>query len=100
MAGSVIAATVAMFFSTFLNPYVATALTLRALLRPGRCARAAPCLVPLAAWIADPAGRPAFQLSLRLGGELDRGAIIAILEAALFWMLAAAVFNRRDMRSG
>ena len=35
IAGSVIAATVAMFFSTFLNPYVATAMTVVLFCAPG-----------------------------------------------------------------
>ena len=96
MAGSVIAATVAMFFSTFLNPYVATAMTVLVFCAPGifRLQRHAWSL-----WLP---GLPILVDFLRFSFRSDWtvnwfAGVIAILEAVLFWVLAAAVFNRRDI---
>ncbi len=96
MAGSIIAATVAMFFSTFLNPYVATAMTVLLFCAPAvfRAQRHA--------WSFWLPGLPILMDFLRFSFRPDWivnwfAAIIAILQAVLFWVFAAAVFNRRDI---
>ncbi len=96
MAGSVIAATVAMFFSTFLNPYVATALTLALFSAPGATH------VQRHAWSIWLPGLPILVNVLNFNFRPDWtvnwfAAVLAIVEAAIVWMLAAAVFNRRDI---
>ncbi len=96
VAGSAIAAAVGMFFSTFLNPYLAVALTVTMFAAPG---------------LAHPERQPWFRLipglpvlldvlrfRFRAGWTMDWGAVvIALLEAALFWGLAAVVFSYRDI---
>ena len=96
VAGSVIAATVAMFFSTFLNPYLATAMTVLLFCAPA-VFRAQRYVWSL--WLP---GLPILMDFLRFSFRSDWtvnwfAAIIAILQAVLFWVLAAAVFNRRDI---
>jgi ABC-type transport system involved in multi-copper enzyme maturation permease subunit len=96
MAGSVIAATVAMFFSTFLNPYVATALTVVFFCAPGLLG------AQRHAWSIWLPGLPILADFLRFSFRPDWtinwfAAIIAILQAVFFWVVAAAVFNRRDI---
>ncbi len=96
MAGSVITATVAMFFSTFLNPYIATALTLLLFCAPGtiHAQRHAWSLwlpgLPILTNVLHFSFRPDWVASWYAG-------IIAILQAVIVWMLAAAVFDRRDI---
>ena len=96
IAGSAIAAAVGLFFSTFLNPYLAIALTVTMFAAPG---------------LAHPEHRPWFRLipglpvlldvlhfRFRAGWTMDWGAVvIAVLEAALFWGLAVVVFAYRDI---
>lgn len=96
MAGSLIAATVAMFFSTFLNPYVATAMTVMLFCAPGMFR------VQSHAWSLWLPGLPILMDFLHFNFRTDWAvdwfaAIIAVLQAVLFWILAAAVFNRRDI---
>jgi hypothetical protein len=96
MAGSVIAATVAMFFSTFLNPYIATALTLLLFCAPGAVH------AQRHAWSLWLPGLPILVDVMHFNFRSDwamnwYAAVLAILEAAIVWMLAAAVFNRRDI---
>lgn len=96
LAGSAIAAAVGMFFSTFLNPYLAIALTVAIFAAPG---------------LLHPEHQPWFRLTpglpvlldmlrfrFRAGWTMDwGGVVIAALEAALFWMLAVVVFAYRDV---
>ncbi len=96
IAGSVIAATVALFFSTFLNPYVATAATIVLFCAPGMLH------AQRHAWSIWLPGFPILLNFLRFNFHPDwtvnwTAGVIAILEAGLFWILAAAVFNRRDI---
>ena len=96
MAGSVIAATVAMFFSTFLNPYMATALTLALFTAPGAIH------AQRHAWSIWLPGLPILVEMMHFSFRPDWTvnwwmAVLAILEAAIVWILAAAVFNRRDI---
>lgn len=96
IAGSAIAAAVGLFFSTFLNPYLAIALTVTIF--------AAPALVhpERQAWFRLIPGLPVLldvlHFRFRVGWTLDWGAVvIAALEAVLFWGLAALVFSYRDI---
>jgi ABC-type transport system involved in multi-copper enzyme maturation permease subunit len=96
VAGSAIAAAVGMFFSTFLNPYLAIACTVTIFGAPG---------------LLHPEHQPWFRLvpglpvlldmlhfRFRTGWMMDWGAVvIALLEAGLFWGLAAVVFSYRDI---
>ncbi len=96
MAGSVAAATVAMFFSTFLNPYVATAVTLLLFCAPGALH------AQRHAWLVWLPGLPILANLLHFNFRPDWtanwiAAILALLDSVLFWMAAAAVFNRRDI---
>ena len=96
MAGSLIAATVAMFFSTFLNPYIATALTLLLFCAPGVIH------AQRHAWSLWLPGLPILTNVLHFSFRPDwvanwYAAVVAILQAVVVWMLAAAVFNRRDI---
>ena len=96
VVGSAIAATVAMFLSTFLNPYVATALTLLAFCAPG-------------AWHAQRHGGgtwfPGFPILVNvLHFNFHQtwtanwiAVIAAIVQSIFFWAAAAAVFNRKDI---
>ena len=96
MAGVTIAATVAIFFSTLVNPYVATALTL------------ALFCVPAAwhtyrhSWSVWLPGFPILVQFLKFRFRPDWGMswttiIAAIVQSVVIWSLAAAVFNRRDI---
>lgn len=96
IAGSAIAAAVGIFFSTFLNPYLAIALTASMFGAPG---------------LLHPEHQPWFRLfpglpvlldilhfRFRAGWTMDWGAVVlALLEAALFWGLAVLVFAHRDI---
>ena len=96
IAGSVIAATVAMFFSTFLNPYVATGVTLLFFCAPAaiHAQRHAWSVflpgLPILAEVMNFSFRPDWLLRWALP-------VIAVSEAVFFWLIAAAVFNRRDI---
>ena len=70
MAGSVITATVAMFFLHLLESVHCDCADVTAFLRSGSRSRAATRLVSLAARPAHPGGCDAFQFSVRLGDEL------------------------------
>ena len=96
VAGSAIAAAVGMFFSTFLNPYLAIAFTVTMFGAPGllhperhpwfRLVPALPVLLDV------------LHFRFRPGWTMDWGSVlIALLEAALFWGLAAVVFAYRDI---
>ena len=96
VAASAIAAAVAMFFSTFLNPYLAIALTVTIV--------GAPALVhgEHQPWFRLVPGLPVLLNLLRFrfrgGWVVDWGGIvIAMFEAALFWGLAVLVFAYRDI---
>ncbi len=96
VAASAIAAAVAMFFSTFLNPYLAIALTVTIF--------GAPALVHAEhhAWFRLVPGLPVLldilRFHFRAGWTIDWGAVIVtLLEAALFWGLAVIVFAYRDI---
>ncbi len=96
MAGSVIAATVAMFFSTFLNPYVATALTLVLFCAPGFVH------AQQHAWSVWLPGLPILVNILRFNFYSTWTAnwaavFLAIAQAVLFWAVAAAIFERKDI---
>jgi ABC-type transport system involved in multi-copper enzyme maturation permease subunit len=96
LAISAIASTLAIFFSTFLNPYLAITLTLVVF--------SAPWLVhfgraPISPWIP---GLPLLLNLLRFSfgarWAVDWSAVVAALvESAAFFMLASAVFARRDI---
>lgn len=96
VAASAITAAVGLFFSTFLNPYLAIALTVTIFGAPA---------------LTHPEHQPWFRLipglavlfdvlhfRFRAGWIMDWGAVvIAVLEAGLFWGLAAIVFTYRDI---
>ena len=96
IAGAIISASVAIFLSTFLNPYFATACTLAIFF--------APILIHAqrhAWWVWLP-GFPMMAQFLRFSFRPDWTAnwvtiLTALLESALFWALAAAIFNRKDI---
>lgn len=96
IAGSAIASTVAMFFSTFLNPYLSAAMTLVMF--------CAPALLHAhgSAWAIWLPGLPLLAdfLHFSFSSEWAPGwlpVIIAFLQSALFWALAAVIFDRRDI---
>lgn len=96
IVGSVIAATVAMFFSTFLNPYVATAVTLLLFCAPGALH------AQRHAWASWFPGFPILVNVLRFNFHRQWAAnwpavIAAFLQSIFFWAMAAAVFNRKDV---
>jgi len=96
VAGALISAAVAVFFSTFLSPYLATALTLLLFAVPAAVHAqhhrgfvwlpGFPILVQVA------------RFSFRPEWAVNWMAIVAaVLESIVFWGLAAAVFERRDI---
>ena len=94
IAGSVIAATVAMFFSTFLNPYLATAVTLLFFCAPGAIH------AQQHAWSLWLPGLPVLTEVMGFSFRNDwvlRWAVplAAVLESVFFLLISAAVFNRR-----
>ncbi len=96
VAASAIAAAIGMFFSTFLNPYLAIALTVTIF--------GAPALIHAERqpWFRLVPGLPVLLDILRFhfrgGWTTDWGAvIITLLEAGLFWGLAVMVFAYRDI---
>ncbi len=96
IAGAMISASVAVFLSTLLNPYFATACTLAIF--------AAPIMVQAqhhAGWVWLP-GFPLLVQFVRFNFRPDWSpnwmtVVTAILESIVFWMAAAAIFQRRDM---
>ncbi len=96
VAGSLIAATAAMFFSTFLNPYVATALALGLFCAP---ALAHAQRHPWFLWLP---GLPILMDVVRFNFHSQQKVNwmvigIAILQSVFFWVIGATVFNRRDI---
>ena len=96
IAGALVSATAAMFLSTFLTPYVATAGTLLVFSAPAfmhaehhRWFLWLPGL-PILLQVLRFSFRPEWIVSWSAAG-------IAILQAMLFWLLAAVVFERRDI---
>ena len=96
VAGSLIAATVAMFFSTFLNPYAATAVTLLLFCAPGalHAQRHAAAI-----WFPGfPILVNVLRFSFRQQWAVTWPSVIAALfQSMLFWAMAAVVFNRKDI---
>jgi len=96
MAGVMIATTVALFFSTFCNPYLATALTGLLFCLPGFWHR------HLYASITYYPGFPVILQFFSFRFQADwapRWAVVfaAMLESIVFWILGVAVFDRRDI---
>ncbi len=96
IAGAMISASVAVFLSTFLNPYFATACTLAIF--------CAPILFHAQrhAWSVWLPGFPLLVQFLRFGFRPDwtlnwMAVVAAVLESIAFWALAAAIFQRRDI---
>ena len=96
MAGALIAASVAMFFSTFLNPYLATACTLAFFCVPA----ALPAIRHHGAawWPGYPLLAQFLDFGFRSGWTPNWvAALAALVESGVFWCLAVAVFNRKDI---
>jgi ABC-type transport system involved in multi-copper enzyme maturation permease subunit len=96
IAGSLISAAVAMFFSTFLNPYLATALALVLFSAP------AMLHVQRQPWYLWLPGLPILldivHFNFRSEWRVNWFVIgMSIVQSAFFWMIAAAVFDRRDI---
>ena len=96
MVGSVLAATVALFFATFLNPYVATAFSLLLFSLPGLLH------IQNHRWSVWLPGFPILvqlvSFRFRSDWTLDwTAAGIAVFQSVLFWWMAAAIFDRRDI---
>ena len=96
IAGSILAATVALFFSTFLNPYVAVALTVLLITAP------AALHAQRHHWSMWLPGFPILLQMVDFKSASDwtaygRLIFVALVQAALFWAMAAAIFNRRDI---
>ena len=96
MAGSILAASVALFFSTFLNPYVAIAATVLLFTAPGSLH------LQHHAWSAWLPGFPILirMIDIKLGPDATiqwKAILIAMAQAVIFWGMAAAVFNRKDI---
>ncbi|HLY67727.1 MAG TPA: hypothetical protein VKU60_19470 [Chloroflexota bacterium] len=96
VAGALISASTAVFLSTFLNPYFATACTLAIFCAP----------IPFhalrhPAWIWLP-GFPMLAQFLQFSFRPDwspnwMSVGTTLLEALVFWLLASAIFERRDV---
>ncbi len=96
MAGVMIATTVALFFSTFCNPYLATALTGLLFCLPGFWHR------HLHAWVTYYPGFPVILQFFSFRFEADwapRWEVVfaAMFDSAIFWTLAVLVFDRKDL---
>jgi ABC-type transport system involved in multi-copper enzyme maturation permease subunit len=96
MAGSAMAAALALFFSTFLNPFIATALTAAVISAPS-LAHADKEL-----WFLFLPGLPllvnVLHFNFHDNWSVNWAAVfVALLEALLFWALATLVFGRRDI---
>ncbi len=96
IAGSILAAAVSLFFSTFLNPYVAVAATVLLFSGPGSLH------LQHYAWSA---WLPGFSIlikmiDLKLVPDATiqwKAILVAMAQAIIFWRMAAAVFNRKDI---
>jgi ABC-type transport system involved in multi-copper enzyme maturation permease subunit len=96
IAAALISATLTMFFATFLNPYIATTFALTIF--------CAPIVIhahrhPWAVWLP---GFSLFVQFLKFGFNGDwtpnwTSVLAAFLQSIVFWMLGAAVFERRDI---
>ncbi len=96
LAGAVIAATVSLFFSTFLNPYFAAAVALSLFCAPA--ALHTPGHTWAEWWPGFALLVDVLRFQFHAGWKLDWMAVaVAGFESALFWALAAAVFRRRDV---
>jgi ABC-type Na+ efflux pump permease subunit len=96
IAASAVSSSVAMFFSTFLNPYLSAALTLVMFCAP------AFLHAHRLAWSVWLPGVSLLADFLRFSFSPDWApgwlpVIIAFLHSALFWALAAVIFDRRDI---
>jgi len=96
IAGAILASAVALFFSTFLNPYFAIAATVVVFTAPGSLQ------LQRHAWSAF---LPGYAILLQItdfswarDAAIHWGAIlIALAQTVLFWAMAAAIFNRKDI---
>jgi ABC-type transport system involved in multi-copper enzyme maturation permease subunit len=96
VAAAMISASLAVFLSTVLNPYFATACTLAIF--------AAPIVLHAqrhAAWVWLP-GFPFLVQFLRFSFRPEwspnwMSILAAVVESTVFWLLAAAIFGRRDI---
>ena len=96
VGGSLVAASIALFFSTFLNPYIAVAATVLLVTAPGAVHAQRhhwsvwlpgfPVLVQIVSF------KPALEWTLNW-----RTLLLTLPQAAFFWAMAAAVFSRRDI---
>jgi ABC-type transport system involved in multi-copper enzyme maturation permease subunit len=96
VAGALISSAVAVFFTTFLNPYLATASTLLLFCLP------AGFHGYRHAWAAWWPGFPLIVQFLRFGFRSEwapnwTALVIALVESFVFWAMAAAIFGRRDI---
>ena len=96
VAGAMLSASVAVFLSTFLNPYFATACTLVLFCAP------IPFHVQSRAWSVWLPGFPLLvqflRFSFRPEWTLSWMAVLAsLVESVVFWLLASAIFERRDV---
>jgi hypothetical protein len=96
VAGALISAAVAVFFTTFLNPYLATGCTLALFCFP---AALHAYRYHWAVWFPGfPLVVQMLRFNFRTGGTISwTGVLATVVEAALFWALAAAIFERRDL---
>ncbi len=96
VAGAMISSSVAVFLSTFINPYFATAFTLMIF--------CAPILVHAqrhAWWVWLP-GFPLLVQFLRFNFRPEwspnwTAVVASVLESILFWLAATAIFERKDI---
>jgi hypothetical protein len=96
IAGAMIAASIAVFLSTFLNPYFATGCTLVIFCAP------VPFHVQHKVWSVWLPGFPLLvqylRFSVRPGWAPNWIAFVAaVLESIVFWALASTIFERRDV---
>ena len=96
MAGAMVSSTAALFFSTFCNPYLATALTGALFCLPGFWHTHHP------AWVTYYPGFPVIMqfFSFRFNADwVPRWPVVflAMLQSVIFWILAVIVFDRRDI---
>ena len=96
IVGSVLAAAVAQFFSTFLNPYLSVAATLLVFAGPGAIH------AQRHAWSRWLPGFPVLLkvIDFRFNAQWSVGwgfVALALLQAVVFWMAATTVFNHRDI---
>jgi len=96
IGGSLVAATVALFFSTFLNPYVAVAATVLLVTAPGALHAQRH---PWSAWLP---GFPILVQIVNFKPALEwtlswKALLLTVPQAVFFWAMAAAVFRHRDI---